>query len=447
MAIKVNKQLLSMILSVTIGFSAQAMDESDLSESSKLKISQSMGLSLEQYEQYLMLEMPLKEFKNLLGINTPEYVEEKRPSSSQISQNYSPLTAKDLGMSESEFQQYVKNQLSHDQEQTKKTPVITRPLPTLKSIPQTTRKGNMDDVLSRAYIHQEEHEGKWSDTALSEGIEIFKSLSVSQLQDPKILVWIIEQKSPAMYRQYLDALTERKSEDALRQMLEFKEMMAQKYPTQMGGYTIGNHYFFTIGQDFYTDTILIRKNSSGAGNNCLLFSIIRDNENLLTTVLGNRELAKKILSVPENADEPMGERRDFSKVRAKFFQDIIAHLDVKYPTVDNHVMTIRQLLEPVIANTNNLYRSSGWNITTAEQLLLNLEHYELMLDHDFSVIFSLLYNVPTQVLIPTPIDPYQLIPQTPNLFKMPQGKTIFIFHKGRNGCHYQKLIIGLSKKD
>ncbi len=370
-----------------------------------------------------------------------EYSSHSSPKMTQMEQI---REAKKLGLSLREYQQLLYAQVAFDTASKEENSHPHTPAPQIhiSHIPQRQEFGSIDSVLANAIELVNHHRDSWDDQALITGRNIFKKLTLKQLKKPEVLGMVLELGSEALYNVYMEAKADLAASAALRQMAKYQR---ENYPDK----ELGVDFFFTVGQDgIYTDSILSRKNSSGQNNDCLLFSIIRDNGELLTKVLGDDMKAALILSCPEKADNDEGERRDLSEVRKKFFSDIIAHLDVAYKLVNGKTQTLRQFLDHVIVDTNRRYARAfkGKKITSAEQLLATLDYNHLMLDHDFSVIFSLLYDVPIQVLVPSRIDPYQLIPQTPNLFIMPKGEMTFVYHPGQFGNHFQKLIVEQRRK-
>jgi hypothetical protein len=373
------------------------------------------------------------------------------PISKQIAQ------AKEWGISLEDYRRLMNEQFSPKEEsfQSKKDPVephkkgnlpkiIRNPVDSLKNVepPKPTtvtkyedssRRVHVDGVLAGLWDLSERSHDNWSDKALEEGREKFKELSLMEL-NKTIVRDFVSSKSEAIANMHREAIEEKKIALALNQI--------KKYQEQHLDLKIGDDLFFMLGKEGVSkDSVLQRVNSSGQNNNCLLFSIIRENKDLLTRVVGDEEVAEQILSVPENANVSPedGPRRDFDLVREFFFEKIRQNLDKSFPTVDGDRMTIRDYLHHVIEDTNRLY---GIKITEGvEQLLATLAYNNLMLDIDFSVVFSLLYQVPVYVMSPSTENKLQMIQYTPDLFVMPKGDPIYVYHSGRGGCHYQKLFV------
>ncbi|MBX9805465.1 MAG: hypothetical protein K2Y18_06915 [Alphaproteobacteria bacterium] len=180
--------------------------------------------------------------------------------------------------------------------------------------------------------------------------------------------------------------------------------------------------------------------SSGKDLNCFFYSIIREDEALLTTVLEDAALAKKLLETPES-----GGRRDFGPVRRKFYQDILAHLDRLIPIEDinnraDQQPTIRDILQQYVF----IEEDRGKNID-----LKSL--YSLHTLHDiFAVIFANLYKVPVHVMCPMNTNAVRWVPSQDTIMEttvsasfaeMRGQDPIFIYHEGVGGIHYSKLNI------
>lgn len=201
----------------------------------------------------------------------------------------------------------------------------------------------------------------------------------------------------------------------------------------------------------YGNHALMRENSSGKNNCCFLFSIIGDNEDLLTKVMGSRDQAKKILSDPELAntcDEDahiLGlKRRDFSPVREKFMNDILKAMeeDRKFYLGNGEEESVRNYVNRIIST----YNFGGSQMKVDPK---GIHETEAFIPVEYATLFSVLYDTPVVPLNKankrTPILMNPLVRERgfgknlmPNFEKDKWNKAIFIYH---SGVHYQKLHV------
>lgn len=202
-----------------------------------------------------------------------------------------------------------------------------------------------------------------------------------------------------------------------------------------------------LGHEYgYGNHPLVRENSSGKENCCLLFSIIGENEDLLTKVLGNnRQQAQAILANPELADmcdedaADLGlKRRDFSDVRGKFMKDVLEAMETgrtfylengEERSVKDYVEALNSVYPGVIVDPKGLHENGR------------------CIPVEYATLFSVLYDTPVCPLAKenkkTPILLNPLIRDKgfgqrlmPYFTKDEWKKAIFIYH---SGYHYQKL--------
>lgn len=200
----------------------------------------------------------------------------------------------------------------------------------------------------------------------------------------------------------------------------------------------------------YDDHAVVRENSSGKENCCFLFSIIGNNEDLLTKVMGYGETskgdqAKKILSnpeLPDTCDEDAHRagliRRDFTPVKQKFMNDVIwarDNPDRKFFLSNGEETTFRNFVDRIV-------RIHGMDYTP-EAIRDNPKDIPV----EYTTLFSVLYGTPVVPLhkqnngSPTLMNPLirakgfgqHLMPA---FSKDEWRKAILIYH---SGGHYQKL--------
>jgi hypothetical protein len=204
----------------------------------------------------------------------------------------------------------------------------------------------------------------------------------------------------------------------------------------------------------YDKLVLRRGNSSGKDNNCLLYSIIQDDENLLARVLGGQDYqgkgtyylmrARAMLAQPESG-------RDYKPVRAAFFKEIERNLAKKYALVGGGRMTLEDYLTDVVENENaklqettSRQRRKVNNLQGVKGLLEYLEKQDGVLDNKFATVFSVLYGKRVIFLTQYPgkdeaflfsnnLSPKEMLEE----FKVSDKEwPLFVYY--RSG-HYQKL--------
>lgn len=237
-------------------------------------------------------------------------------------------------------------------------------------------------------------------------------------------------------------------------------------------YVLDNQLNHSYG---YGNHALFRENSSSDKNCCFLFSIIGDNEDLLTKVLGDRNQAREILKNPELAnmyDEDVVEnklkRRDFTLVREKFMKDILQAMkeDRKFYLENEQEQSFREFVSRIIrtfnsdkstivADPNN---ADGYTIivvsnradrsTTASDPKSIVER-SAFIPVEYATLFSILYDTPVVPLnkenISNPVLMNPLVRDKgfgmelmPYFSKEEWKRAIFIYH---HGVHYQKLHV------
>lgn len=204
------------------------------------------------------------------------------------------------------------------------------------------------------------------------------------------------------------------------------------YPEMTGSLRI-------LKTDVVTAPVLAyQKNSSGKNCDCLLYSIIGENEALLTRILGNSELAKELLSVPEYPDSSpldVPEKRDFTVVREKILADIGNILDQD----SRSSKFIREILKDPVEDSG----ANGIN----DYLAYLSPDYSRMLPQEMAFIISDLYGMNVQVYKPDAYNresevlvPSLTLTADQAAVYRPTGEPIYVFHKGFGGYHYQKLF-------
>lgn len=201
----------------------------------------------------------------------------------------------------------------------------------------------------------------------------------------------------------------------------------------------------------YGNHVLLRENSSGKENCCFLFSIIGDNEELLTKVMENRDQAKQILSNPELAnlcDDDAAfigkKRRDFSPVREKFMNDILKAME------KDRIFFLGNGDEESFRNyVNRIIRTYNFGGSSMRADPKGIHETGAFIPVEYATLFSVLYETPVVPLTKenrrTPILMNPLIRDRaygkdlmPNFTKDEWNKATFIYH---SGVHYQKLHV------
>jgi hypothetical protein len=182
------------------------------------------------------------------------------------------------------------------------------------------------------------------------------------------------------------------------------------------------------------------KDSSGRGNNCMLYSIIGNDVDFLTKILGSRGDAEVLL---QERDE--GER-DYSIVRQKIIADTIRNLNRPCLTPNGSQITLWDYLGSKFKDSSyEVLKSTDVDVETK---LISLGYSDLMFESWFANVLSVLYERAVYVLMPQESsetrekDPHYLIPTNPYELVLPDNsKTpIFIHHDGNGGLHYSKLV-------
>ncbi len=201
------------------------------------------------------------------------------------------------------------------------------------------------------------------------------------------------------------------------------------------------------------DIILIRKSSSCKDNNCLLYSIIGDDADLLTKMFiasGRSEqqakmLASNIMKVPE-LDETGLELREFSYIRTVFINRIERELGDTNSNIKNK---LEEILNIIVLNTDDIQDMLGSDDNKNREILLsylvpkNFSDKTPMLDGLFAVIFSLLYNQPVYLMSKNEKSIFHandLYKDDIALANTKAKEPIYIYISGENSAHYSKLL-------
>lgn len=213
-----------------------------------------------------------------------------------------------------------------------------------------------------------------------------------------------------------------------------------KWQRELATRNNGELYFAVDYPNIY-EGLLQRSQSDGTKNDCLLFSIMRNDRDLLTKIVG-LDQANAILS----RDEFNG--RDLSAVRAKICDDILVNLETKYPLVEGTKSgktedTFADILLAMIWEHKQDLGLNGPDSASDIQFvfdyLSHLVQSKCSLEKQMATIISLLYNVQAYVYQPSTANGKELILTTPSDYRL-QGQKIIVYHDGQGGGHYQKLL-------
>lgn len=137
----------------------------------------------------------------------------------------------------------------------------------------------------------EAKQGEWTEDQKARLKPLFNSLSLEQLQDPELMKWVND-KSIHFLHAYDDAIVAKES-------LIFTALVEEVEKKQ--GQLQGQLYFAT-SLDGNHPGMLRRVNSSGRDNNCLLYSIIGDNLELLVRIMGDKNQALEIFQTIDSGN-------------------------------------------------------------------------------------------------------------------------------------------------
>ena len=181
--------------------------------------------------------------------------------------------------------------------------------------------------------------------------------------------------------------------------------------------------------------------TSGENNNCLLHSIIGNDSNLLTRIIGARQLAEDILALPEEvSDINAPYRRNLDFVRVKFLEDISKSLDAPFEKANNRTefTSFRSVIEDI---RNEALDQTYFGLTTEEYLDKKAAD-QTFLNIGFADIFSQLYGKSVYVFTPQyDIDKSKLSLANANYLKISdKADPVFVLHRGSGHAHYSRLV-------
>lgn len=234
-------------------------------------------------------------------------------------------------------------------------------------------------------------------------------------------------------------------QDTIHKKLEELYTKFVQYKSEQPAYQQFTDSLYVIKLDNQEKPILVRKaNSSGNKNDCLLYSIIRDDQAVLAWMLGDKAQAQQILSIPEIVDRSFEEgevQRDLTPVRQKILDDIKKSLKIN----DNFSGFIQAMLQDPAAAQNY---ENNINDYLTKYLAPQYEH---MLPQEMAIVISGLYNLNIQVFTPTFTIPTEskVLHNSIKLTDEQAGEyqpanniePIYVYHRGVGGCHYQKLYV------
>lgn len=193
------------------------------------------------------------------------------------------------------------------------------------------------------------------------------------------------------------------------------------------------------------DQFLEKQGSGGRNCNCLLYSIIRNDEDLLAKILGSRGEAQRLIQIQDENN------RDYQPVRKAIIDRTKANLNTEYLGVDGKDMTLRiYLTEKFHDSEHESLRNTHKSLNDK---LTDFGNSGLMFESYFADVISVLYDRPIYVLTPAFMgqyweqnkDPYLLVPMNRYVVVMPDRNkngqdAIFVYHAGPGHLHYEKLI-------
>lgn len=271
----------------------------------------------------------------------------------------------------------------------------------------------------------------WSEVDVKGQME---RLSYFELTNDEFKLWI----------EYQDEALKNWYQDTVNKNLEelYEEFIA--YKGSQPAYQQFSDSLYAIKLDTQEKPILARKvNSSGNKNDCLLYSIIRDDKAVLTQILEDESQAQQILSIPEVVDRPFEEKeeqRNLTPVRQKILDDIKDSLETNKDSSN--------LIQALLQDPAGI---QGYNDLNSYLTGYLAPQYEHMLPQEMALVISGLYGLNVQVFTPTATEPTEskvlhnsvLLTEEQTVLYPPREdiEPIYVYHRGVGGCHYQKLYI------